>query len=350
METRDPIVLSHTGAVAEARLNVPETLNAITTPMVRSLHATLDSWSRSPTVAVVILSGTGEKAFCAGGDVVAIHQALLHDNPRAAMDFFREEYALDECLHRFPKPILCIADRIVMGGGMGLMNGCSHRVVTERSVLAMPEITIGFFPDVGGSYFLSRIPHGLGIFLALTACRIGAADAIFTGLADAFVESATISFLLDKVRNQHWSDNGDDNHALLTSLIQAHSARPGPGEIEARLHTLEAMTDCETIDELEQEWRSMKTQDPWLQKALATFAAGSPTSAAVIFEQVRRGRQLSLCEAFAQDLRIAQGFVKHPDFREGVRALLVDKDRNPRWSPPTQSQIKYEQVQKAFFE
>jgi enoyl-CoA hydratase/carnithine racemase len=240
-----------------------------------------------------------------------------------------------------------------MGGGIGLMAGGAARVVTETSVLAMPEITIGLFPDVGMSFFLNRMPGKLGLFVALTAARLNAADAIYARLADVFVPQAELDSLVAALEEHEWTGNATFDRAAAKSEVArfaaAFAADAPKAQAPARQDAIDAaLAGTDPAAALSRLAALAASDDPWLAKAAATFAKGSPTSAFVIHEQLKRGRDLSLDETFEQDLAMGRNFLRRHDFLEGVRALLIDKDQSPSWDPPTRERLTREIVQAHF--
>ncbi len=326
-----------------ATLNAPASLNALTLPMVDLLQARLSAWAADPQVAGVILDGQGDKAFCAGGDVVSLHRAMRAADagqvPRDAADFFEREYRLDHAIHRYPKPLLVWGHGIVMGGGIGLMAGASHRVVTPRSKLAMPEITLGLYPDVGGSWFLSRLPGRTGLFLALTGAPLNAADALWAGLADRAARAEDHGPLLEGIANARWHGDQATDAEQLDDLLRAlPSADLAPGQLAPHRERIDALIGPhDTIATIAPRLRSLACEpDPWLAAAGSTFQKGSPTSAALAIALQRRLRHASLAEVFRLEYQASVGCCVLPDFAEGVRALLIDKDRMPRWQGAAQ--------------
>ena len=321
-----------------ATLNAPATLNALSLPMVEALAAQLARWAADPEVAGVLLQASGDKAFCAGGDLRHIHQQLAGQNgdPNAAVrDFFSTQYALDHAIHTYPKPVLCWGHGIVMGGGVGLMAGASHRVVTHGSRMAMPEVSIGLYPDVGGSWFLRRMPGRVGLFLALTGAPLNAADALFCGLADHVLPHADKAALLQALAQAGWTHDAQRNRAHLSRLLaQQAAAAPLPvSGVRTHFDQLQQLMAGEDLHDIDTRLRSLQTDDPWLANAAAAYFQGCPTSAALAFALWQRCLHLSLAEVFRLEYTVSLGCCAHPNFQEGVRALLVDKDRNPRWSP-----------------
>ncbi|GAC1631276.1 MAG: enoyl-CoA hydratase/isomerase family protein [Nevskia sp.] len=335
-----------------AQLNAEKALNALSLDMIRRLAPMLRQWASDPRVACVILTGTGEKAFCAGGDVRSLRDAILAHpgpgpNPQAEA-FFGEEYRLDHLIHTYPKPLLVWGGGIVMGGGLGLMAGASHRVVTEHSRIAMPEVSIGLYPDVGGSWFLPRMPGRIGLFLALTGASLNGADALAVGLADFFLKTADREPLLNRLSRVAWTARPADNHAALAQALRifaepATAARPA-SNVLANAATIERLTEADSLAEVQARITGYSGDDAWLKRAAATLAGGSPTSIALIWEIARRAKHLSLADAFRMELIVSLRCCEHPDFAEGVRALLVDKDHRPRWTPATLAEVADESI------
>jgi len=330
--------------IGVATLNTPKTLNGLSLDMADLLAAKFKAWSQDDSIAVVVLQGAGEKAFCAGGDLHGLYRGMreyqasgsrdIRTNAHAS-EFFSTEYRLDYRIHTYPKPILCWGHGIVMGGGIGLMAGASHRVVSERSKLAFPEITIGLYPDVGGSWLLHRVPDSAGLFLALTGAPLNAGDAIYAGLADHCVAEEKRGDVLKHMRDAEWSNDADDNRQRLTALLQsfAHPAAAGPLQQHAALiASLCASDDLETVAA---GILAIVLDDAWLQNAKASLSAGSPGSARLGFELQRRAASLSLADTFRLEYTASLQCAAHGDFAEGIRALLIDKDRDPRWNPAT---------------
>jgi len=329
--------------VGVATLNRPRTLNGLTLPMCELLYDKLLAWANDPSIAFVILTGAGEKAFCAGGDLHGIYESILQNETGHAWDnpytrrFFDVEYRLDYLIHDYPKPLVCWGNGIVMGGGVGLMAGASHRVVSETTRFAMPEISIGLFPDVGGTWLLSRLPGGIGRFLALTGAQLGAADCLFLGLADHALESGRWPEFLEAVRAASWHDESHDNAVQLDNLLKRMAlAIDAEGPLRTHYDIIRAACDghdfhavCDAMAQFAHH------DDPWLQKAAATFKAGSPGSARLSFTLLERAQLLSLADVFRQEYIAALHCGVQGDLQEGIRALLIDKDRQPSWNPAT---------------
>jgi enoyl-CoA hydratase/carnithine racemase len=302
------------GHVATVTLNRPDSLNALSFDMLKELAARLDAWEDDERVRTVVLRGAGGKAFCAGGDVRALREGFMAGS-RLHHEYFAFEYALDYRIHTYPKTLVALIDGIVMGGGMGISQGARLRIVGERTRMAMPETAIGLFPDVGGSYFLSRTPGKLGFYLGLAGPTIGAADAIYSGLADLDVSAAP----------------GKPELEALRPAIDLHFAQPTVESIVASLAT-----------ERRPEYRD------WAARTREALAKRSPTMLAVTLEQLTRGATLPLADCFRMELNLIHGCFDQGDFVEGIRALLVEKDNRPRWSPASLAEVTREAVDRFF--
>ncbi|WP_266159921.1 enoyl-CoA hydratase/isomerase family protein [Dyella silvatica] len=327
-----------------ATLNAPKTLNGLSLDMARLLDARLDAWAADEAIAVVVLQGAGEKAFCAGGDLQGLYRSMLdyranggsdiRDNAYAR-DFFAIEYRLDYRIHTYPKPVLCWGHGIVMGGGIGLMAGASHRVVTERSRLAMPEITVGLYPDVGGSWLLNKVPDHAGLFLALTGAPLSAGDAIYAGLADHYLPDAQRQAVYSALLQVAWSADATHNHECLSTLLALHADVPSPGPLQAHRELLAQVCAHNDLDAVVAAILTHDSDDTWLSNARQTLASGAPGSARLAFELQRRAASLSLADTFLLEYLVSLHCAAHGDFAEGIRALLIDKDRQPHWRPAT---------------
>jgi enoyl-CoA hydratase/carnithine racemase len=329
---------------ATATLNAPASLNALSVDMVRLLTPKLREWAADDSVLGVLLQAAGDKAFCAGGDLRQLHQTLLECGPARntyAEDFFREEYELDYLIHTFPKPFLCWGHGIVMGGGVGLMAGCSHRVVTAQSRVAMPEIAIGLYPDVGGSWFLRRTPGRTGLFLALTAANLNATDAVFCGLADLLVPHERKGEVVEAIASAAWAGDRKADGATLSRILAkaGEGVEPLPSKVREHYDTINALMAGDDLLDIAQRLRALQSDDSWLQAAAKAFMKGAPSSAALSFELWQRVPRMSLAEVFRLEYWASLGFCAHKDFAEGIRAVLIDKDRKPKWSPATIEEI-----------
>jgi len=333
----DEIAFHRAGIGAFATFTRPKALNALTLAMIRALAPTLAEWAKDPGVRQVVQWGDGGKAFCAGGDVRAVCDAGLAAKKGGKVDplvrdFFFEEYRLNRQLARFPKPIVSLIDGICMGGGVGLSVHGRYRVATERTLFAMPESAIGLFPDVGGSYFLTRLPGALGTFLALTSYRLKAADAVWAGIAHAFVPSAKIDELQAALGAADLS--GPRANEKVDAVIARFQADPGEQTLPALMPEIDRCFSAETLQEIVANLK--KSNSEFAQKQLAALMKLSPLSMAITLEQLKRCANRSFEDTMTIEYRMSQRCMqKGHDFFEGVRALLIDMDQKPQWNPPT---------------
>jgi enoyl-CoA hydratase/carnithine racemase len=340
--------------IGVARLSAEKTLNALSLEMIDLLAERLGAWADDPSIAVVMLEAAGDKAFSAGADLQRFYRSMreqhaspARDDPRAnryALDFFSREYRLDYLIHTYPKPVLCWGHGIVMGGGLGLMAGASHRVVTERSRVAMPEVSIGLYPDVGGTWLLGRMPGKLGLFLALTAAPLNAADALFAGVADHALRHADKEQVDGVLTRVPWSESRRDNDRQLTHVLRSFEFLPEPGPARRHLDRVNALCGYGALAGIISSITGDPLEDPWLAQAAATLAAGSPSSAGLAYELQRRMRHASLADVFRVELVASMHCAARPDLAEGIRALIVEKDRKPRWSPASHAALTQEWV------
>ncbi|GAA3546976.1 enoyl-CoA hydratase/isomerase family protein [Zobellella aerophila] len=322
--------------IAEIRLNAERTLNALTLEMIELIQPRLEAWREDPRVVAILLDSAGRKAFCAGGDIVRLYQSMQGEGERDfPMRYFMHEYQLDYSFHTYPKPVICWGSGIVMGGGMGLLSGCGHRIVTESSHLAMPEVSIGLYPDVGASWFLNRLPRGLGDFIALTGCAINAPDALYLGLADRALRTELHDELLPRLLAQDWQggDAGRVVSQVLRELEQESSPRFAELDSPLRRHRelIRQLMDRDGLAAQVAAILSLELDDGWFQRAQKNLANGSPLAMAMTHEQLRRGRHWSLKEAFQHELVLSVQSCRQREFPEGIRARLIDKDNRPEW-------------------
>ncbi|NMM06804.1 enoyl-CoA hydratase/isomerase family protein [Polaromonas sp.] len=337
---KSDVIAERSGSCGLITLNRPKALNALSLPMLRELLSILQAWRDDPAVLLVAIRGSNKVGrpgtpeslfggFCAGGDLRFFHQAALAGDP-SLEDFFTVEYTLNHLIHNYPKPYIAFLDGIVMGGGMGISQGAKVRIVTEHTKMAMPETNVGLFPDVGGGYFLSRCPGHVGEYLALTGEVIGADDAIRFGLADVKLEAARLPALWDALAAQAFQDTAQVEAWIAIHLI-ATGTRPDWARAE--------FDNFFSLPDVVQIIRALEAAEgDWARKTAATLRKRSPLMLHVTLEQIRRARAMTL----ADDLRMECGMMHHcfhlrPGDRsetvEGIRALVIDKDHEPRWKP-----------------
>ena len=392
VEAQDEVLFDVVNGFGVITLNRPKALNAITHGMVRSMWRQLNAWADNPAVRAVLIEGAGEKAFCAGGDVRALYESRVND----ASDhqaFFIDEYRLDYLIHRYPKPYIALLDGIVMGGGMGVAQGAALRIVTDRTRLAMPETGIGLFPDVGASWFLGHLAPTLARYLGLTGATITAADALYCGLADVWLEGDASQQLRAALLHFDWPEGAPASDARLgaggvggagragsacdaseahnagdASRADRHASASASGELLERLRSIilplgRTWTDAAPLAHvratLDRHFSAIDVpgivaslandaQTPWAVDTLALLQQRSPLSLCVTDRQLAKGRRLDLADAFRMELVLGYHAFAAGDFVEGVRALLIDKDKQPRWRYATLDEVPQAQVE-AFF-
>lgn len=321
------VLFTTEGRAARITLNRPRALNSLSHGMIRAIDEALTAWERDPAVETVVLTGAGERGLCAGGDIRAIHDDVCSADGAATAAFWADEYRLNARIARFRKPYVAVMDGIVMGGGVGVSAHGDVRIVTERSRIAMPETGIGFVPDVGGTYLLSRAPGGLGTHLALTGAQVGAADALLCGLADHYVPSDELPALL-----------ADFTVMPAPEAVARHEQHLPEGELAGQREWIDACYAAGTVEEIVQ--RLMAYGDPAAKEAAQTLLAKSPTALKVTLASLRRARQLpSLEHVLDQECRVSCRTLTAPDLVEGIRAQVIDKDRDPHWSPATLAEV-----------
>ncbi len=329
MDVIDGLVIRRERGLGRITLDRPKALNALTLAMVRGLATALTRWASDPQISVVVLDGAGDRAFCAGGDIKSIYEADRSNGNVHAQTFWREEYALDHMIATYPKPIIVLVSGIVMGGGAGLAVNARFRVVDERANFAMPETSIGLIPDVGGSRFMSRMPGETGTYLALTGRTIDATNMIAGGLADVLVLRRDRARLLDGL--DEIDTFGPETFAAVGKLLKECASPPGPASLAdgVNIDRLFAGDKVETIVE-----RLGEDVSDWSQRAREVILGKSPTSLKLTLKALRCARKLpDLAATLAMEFRVVCRIAENTDFYEGVRAALVDKDRNPNWSP-----------------
>lgn len=324
----------------------PKALNSLSLEMIRAITATLLSWRDDPAVRAVVLRSTSEKAFCAGGDIRFFHavgRATPQRGSALLEDFFTEEYALNHLAHQYSKPYIALMDGIVMGGGMGLSQSgpsCRLRIVTERSRLAMPEVNIGLFPDVGGGHFLSRTPGQIGAYLGLTGETITAADALYADLADLFVPSAQLPALVTMLE----SGSDVDQREALRAFAQPFQSQVdlAAGTLATQRALIDRHFSHDTVTAIT---ASLAGDDSmFAQQTLALMKKRSPLMMCVTLEQIRRGATMSLAECLRMERSMVRRCFEHGEILEGIRAAVIDKDNAPQWRPATLEEVTSEMI------
>lgn len=330
------IIARAEGSAGRITLNRPKALNALNHPMVRAITAALVEWRDDERIKHVVIDGEGERAFCAGGDIRAVYD-MIPTGPDAARDFWRDEYRLNAMIARYPKPYVALMDGFCLGGGVGLSGHGSHRIVTERSVVGMPETAIGFTPDVGGSLLLARAPGHAGEYMAATAYRMSAADAIYAGFADTVIAASDRAKLVADLCGGRKAGDAVDRVSIYSGL----------SDLAARQARIDRAFGAATIQEAVRRLEEMA--EPWEQETLRKIAAHSPTALVAAHVSVRRARQFKTVEeALDHEYRYAYRAVDLHDFREGVRALIVAKDGKPQWSPARLADVSLQQAEALF--
>ncbi|WP_243229410.1 enoyl-CoA hydratase/isomerase family protein [Microbacterium sp. CIAB417] len=318
------------GALGRITLNRPEAINALDLGMIRDITRALEAWKTDTDVQIVLLDGEG-RGLCAGGDVRALYDQIRAGRPEQTAEFFRAEYAMNALIAEYPKPLVAFADGITMGGGIGLAGHAAIRIVTERSLLAMPETRIGFTPDVGGTYLLGRAPGRLGEYLALTGRTLDGADAVYAGLADHYVPSENLDALREALAYR-----ADPTGPA--ELVLLFDETPEPSALREERAWIDEVFSADSVGEILR--RLAERSEPAASETADLLAELAPTGLAVTLEAVREAREGDLRAALTGEYRRVLWFVHHhPDLVEGIRAQLVDKDRSPRWQPATIAEL-----------
>jgi enoyl-CoA hydratase len=304
----------------------------------------LRAWRRDRGVHAVILEHSGERGFCAGGDIRSIVEAAARGDAR---DFFRTEYQLNHLLFTYPKPIMAVVDGVVMGGGVGISMPCRFRVATERTLFAMPETAIGLFPDVGGGWYLPRLPGQVGVWLALTGARLRAADCVELGISTHFVPSENVAALKRAVVDVASAQDGEFAASVIQTELTRFAGDPGPGTLGPHRAEIDRLFAFDTVEQI---FAALEADGgEWAAKELEGLRSKSPQALKVTLRQMRLGAQAASFEdEMTMEFRMASRMAMLPDFAEGVRACIIDKDQAPRWSPPTLDQVSEGQLKTVF--
>lgn len=341
----DEILFEQIGQWGVITLNRPKALNALTHSMVKAMCVQLGKWAKDVSIHAVMIQGEGERAFCAGGDIRWLHDAAREDH-KTACEFFRDEYTNNAAIYHFPKPYIALIDGIVMGGGVGVSVHGTVRIAGDNTLFAMPETGIGLFPDVGGGYFMPRLEGGLGLYYGLTGARAKAADCLETGIATHYVASDRNKDLISALHGIEFKAD-DDPYGPILKTIDDFKSVPDRAPInEVRGDIERLFTGHDTLDGLLTALEN--DQSDFAADALKTLSRMSPTSLHLTFTQMQRGYMLDFNHVMRMEFRVVSRVMQSDDFFEGVRALIIDKDKSPKWSPPSVGDIDKTDV-KAFF-
>ena len=339
----DDIRIEQRGGVVIVTLNRPRALNALSFDMCRAMHDGLARWQADPAVQAVVIKGAGERAFCAGGDIRCLYDVLTSQGVAPALEFYALEYAMNARLHRFSKPYVALLDGITMGGGAGVSMHGSHRVVTERTLFAMPETGIGFFPDVGATYVLPRLRGALGLYLGLTGAGLNAADCVWAEIGSCYVPSEGLDALEDALVR---ADFTADAHGTVDRVLAGFQTDPGPATLAENVDRIDS---CYGRKDLGAVLKALGDEETgWGEGQLEQLSAKSPTSVAVTFRQLQEGAALDFEDAMRLEYRLVPRFLGGHDFREGVRALIIDKDGRPEWRPSRLEELSADDIEAYF--
>ncbi|XP_062466025.1 3-hydroxyisobutyryl-CoA hydrolase, mitochondrial [Pezoporus occidentalis] len=339
------VLLEKKGGAGIITLNRPKALNALNLPMIRQIYPQIKTWEKDPETFLIIIKGTGGKAFCAGGDIRAITDAGRVGN-KLAQDFFKEEYTLNNAIGTCKKPYVALIDGITMGGGVGLSVHGHFRVATEKTVFAMPETAIGLFPDVGGGYFLPRLSGKVGYYLALTGFRLKGRDVLKAGIATHFVESEKLP-ALEKDLIALKSSSTENIEDLLNSYhMKSKADEEKDFVLDEHMEKINSLFSGNSMEEIVKNLK--QDGSAFAIKQLETINKMSPTSLKLTLRQLREGASMSLQDVLTMEYRLSQACMRGPDFYEGVRAVLIDRDQSPRWKPAALEEVSDEFVDDCF--
>jgi enoyl-CoA hydratase/carnithine racemase len=325
------------GHIGLLTLNTPASLNALSAETIATITSSLERWASDERICVVLMRGANKRGFCAGGDIPGLYLSLTGaEHSEAAFSVFRHEYELDYALHRYPKPVVGIGHGTIMGAGLGLLSACRYRLLTPSATLAMPEISIGLFPDGGASWFLNRLPGRLGLFMGLTGARLNVTDALRVGLADMALPTEDQQGILAQLKNERWSGHraADDSQLFrILSQLEASDYRALPAShLELYERDIARLCAGKSLPEIVNRLQAAPIDSEWWQACMKTLKGGCPVSAWLIWNQLKKAQQMSLKDVFRMELAMAWECVRRPDLTEGIRARLIDRDQTPQWS------------------
>lgn len=330
------------GDLGVITLNRPHALNALTQAMCQTIKNTLDHWEQTTSIKAVIIRGTGDRAFCAGGDIRYLYH-MGKENPEIARQFFYYEYRMNHRIFHFKKPYIALMNGITMGGGVGVSIHGSHRVATEKLLLAMPETGIGFIPDIGGSYFLPRCPNYTGFYLGLTGARINAADCYYLGLTNHQIKSEQIDTLVTQLLETAFADNA---HQTVTEIIKQFHCAPEPAPLTKYSDEIATCFAHATMEEI----LHALTQhtNPWCHETARLLMTKSPTCLKVALKELISGKKIHFDDALQMEYRLGQNFLLSHDFYAGIRAVVIDKNQKPNWQPDNLAGVSSDMVNAYF--
>ena len=334
----DQVLIRCERAAGILSLNRPQAIHSLTLEMVHAMTAALLKWRDDPAVQAVILDHAEGRGFCAGGDIAELRESIVNAGGVTARQFFHDEYQLDHLIKTYPKPFVAFIDGIVMGGGVGISQPARFRIATENTRFAMPETGIGLFPDVGGSWYLARLPHRIGQFLVLTGARLDGAESLWTGLATDYLPAAALPEAKRRIA---------EAPAEIAAILADLAVEPPPARIAANAGTIDRLFAADTLEEIV----TALDADPseWAAKERAAIAPKAPLSSKVALRQLVEGTAIDdFADILTMEYRIASRLIMRPDFAEGVRALIVDKDNAPRWNPATAEDVDHALVESIF--
>ena len=351
MADEQEIIFGVKGRLGFITLNRPQALNALNLPMIRAMDKQLVAWAKDDTIEAIAITGAGDRAFCSGGDVKAVAidaRAALEgkSDGQLTRDFFRFEYILNHRIQTYPKPYISLINGIVMGGGKGISAHGSHRVVTENTLFAMPETNIGFFPDVGGGYFLPRCPGQTGTYLALTSKRIKAIDTIYVGFATHFVPSSDMPELVEALAALSWDPRKSAQDHVTRTIEDFFAPAPGDSEIAPHRAMIDHAFAFDRVEDIVNELQRVSSE--WTAETLKAMYAMSPSSLKIALKQIRLGANMPFAQVMTMEYRLSQALARRPDFYEGIRAALIDKDRQPKWKPERLTEVPDQDIDECF--
>ena len=339
----EDILFERRGAVGLATLNRPSHFNALTGDMARALDAQLQTWAQDDAVSVVAVRGAGERAFCAGGDIRDLYERIKSGDPAQIAEahrFFADEYRLNAAIKAFAKPYIAFMDGIVMGGGVGVSIHGRYRVGGDRTLFAMPECGIGFFPDVGASFFLPRMPRRFGLYAGLSGARFEIGDCIFAHVVDYYVRSEQTETVLAELAAADYSDNADET---VCEVLAVNSSAPPPGALKAHAGEIEEIFALDTLGE---SLDALEIGSDWARAQAAGLRGKSPFALALTHRMLAEGAGRSFNDCLELEYRLACAVSVRPDFVEGVRAAVIDKDHAPKWSPATLEEVDAAEIER----